>query len=138
MADLCEVETSELLREKGAGSFEGKPLGSCEVAAKEAGVPLRSFRPSGESGESWEDVRKRARTFVRKHVLPFSKEEVMVRWCVVTHGGFIRELLSELFPNKSFRNATGNTGVSVVKVIQGLRGTEVSLERQNDTSHLEA
>jgi hypothetical protein len=47
-----------LLRERGAGVFEGTPLGTVDAAAVAAGAAARSYRPDG--GESWQDVRKRA------------------------------------------------------------------------------
>lgn len=42
------------LREKSAGIYEGKPLGSTSHAAKENGIDPRSYRP--ENGESWLDL----------------------------------------------------------------------------------
>ena len=51
-----------LLRERGAGVFEGTPLGTVEAAAAAAGVSAREFRPEG--GESWADVRTRAAKFL--------------------------------------------------------------------------
>ena len=51
-----------LLRERGAGVFEGTPLGTVDAAAAAAGVTTRAFRPDG--GESWADVRARAAKFL--------------------------------------------------------------------------
>ena len=51
------------LREKGAGSIEGKPLGTAEKMARKSKVSMREFRPPG--GESWRDVAVRSQSFVR-------------------------------------------------------------------------
>eukprot|EP00960_Hanusia_phi_P020443 602775-Hanusia_phi.AAC.1 len=100
------------LREKHAGSLEGKKLGISERMAKAAGVPLRSFRPPG--GESWNDVAARARGFtkdvlalcassslyhkynqsVRDQQLLASNDKVQAgkyNLLLVTHGGLIKE-----------------------------------------------
>ena len=57
-----------LLRERGAGVFEGTPLGTVDAAAAAAGTSARAFRPPG--GESWADVRARAATFLQQCVRP--------------------------------------------------------------------
>jgi len=54
------------LREKGAGSIEGRPLGTAEKMAKKNKVSMRDFRPPG--GESWRDVAVRSQSFVREIV----------------------------------------------------------------------
>jgi broad specificity phosphatase PhoE len=51
-----------LLRERGAGVFEGLPLATVAAACTAQGGPPRRFRPEG--GESWEDVRARAKDFL--------------------------------------------------------------------------
>ncbi|EKX38035.1 hypothetical protein GUITHDRAFT_58129, partial [Guillardia theta CCMP2712] len=85
------------LREKHAGSLEGKKLGISERMAKAAGVPLRCFRPPG--GESWNDVAQRARGFM-KEVLSLcstsSLHQKSYGLLLVTHGGFIKELVNSL------------------------------------------
>jgi hypothetical protein len=58
------------LREKGAGSLEGKPLGTAERMAKKNKVSIRDFRPPG-GGESWRDVAARSQSFVREVVTSF-------------------------------------------------------------------
>ena len=51
------------LREKGAGSIEGKPLGTAEKMARQNKVAMRDFRPPG--GECWRDVAARSQSFIR-------------------------------------------------------------------------
>ena len=55
-----------LLRERGAGVFEGTPLGTVDAAAAAAGMTIKAFRPEG--GESWGDVRARAVKFLSLYV----------------------------------------------------------------------
>lgn len=113
--------TDSRLREKGAGQYEGYKIGYIEQMTRVSGQAHRVFRPPG--GESWEDVARRSRSFMR---------EVLARYCtnndsqgrpssnrgndttgrtapvsnasaspdepkrilIVTHGGFISEFLS--------------------------------------------
>ena len=104
-----------LLRERGAGVFEGTPLGTVDAAAAAAGMTTVAFRPDG--GESWGDVRARAVKFLTLYVysafaclfcaclgrnltfwsgcnrlaahIPRAREESETV-LAVTHGGFIR------------------------------------------------
>ena len=78
-----------LLRERGAGVFEGTPLGTVDAAAAAAGMTTKAFRPEG--GESWGDVRARAVSFLSllaSHI-PRTRAECETV-LAVTHGGFIR------------------------------------------------
>ena len=58
-----EVIYSSLLREKGGGVIEGKPLKLIADAAKISKTPIRSYRP--EKGECWKDVYERAAETVK-------------------------------------------------------------------------
>jgi probable phosphoglycerate mutase len=95
--------TDRRLREKKCGEgYEGQPIGYIEQMTKLSGQSHRVFRPAG--GESWEDVSKRAQSFLR---------EIFSRYCtssehkgrpfagdcnrkilIITHGGFISEFMN--------------------------------------------
>ena len=63
LAPGTKVQYDARLREKGAGSIEGKPLGTAEKMARHNKVAIRDFRPPG--GESWRDVAARSQSFIR-------------------------------------------------------------------------
>ena len=144
------------LRERHAGPFEGKVYGSADRAARASGVGPRSFRPKG--GESWEDVRARARIFlyelVGNHLAPSEREPVVL---CMTHGGFIKEFINAagelasaetkemwqqvrgrpsppLYPNKA-----RNCGIYVFEVSPAYPGgLRVAPVLENDVAHLTA
>lgn len=51
-----------LMREKGGGEYEGKPLELFRKNAADKKIPLRLFK--GKGGECWDDVNKRAQQFL--------------------------------------------------------------------------
>jgi len=67
-AQQPEPQFLSVLRERGAGEFEGTPLGTVDSAAAAAGLSTRAFRPVG--GESWHDVLVRASAFLQLCVRP--------------------------------------------------------------------
>jgi len=112
--------TDSRLREKGAGQYEGYKIGHIEQMTRASGQAHRVFRPPG--GESWEDVARRSRSFMREILTQYcsdvqerpsshrghdnSGRSTLMgnagatapvepkRILVVTHGGFISEFLS--------------------------------------------
>ncbi len=56
------VEYTELLREKGAGIMELKPLTEFTKNAKLSNTPLRQYKP--KAGENWDDVLRRVQRFL--------------------------------------------------------------------------
>jgi broad specificity phosphatase PhoE len=50
------------LREKSSGIYEGYPIGTTFMMAKEAGIDNRLFKPTG--GENWMEVNERLKSFL--------------------------------------------------------------------------
>jgi broad specificity phosphatase PhoE len=48
------VTFTPVMREKGGGEYEGKPLELFRNTAAKNNIPLRQFK--GKGGENWEDV----------------------------------------------------------------------------------
>eukprot|EP00960_Hanusia_phi_P077807 768744-Hanusia_phi.AAC.1 len=62
--------TDSRLREKAAGQYEGFQIGYIEHMTRLSGISHRKFRPPG--GENWEDVRARARSFMKDVLQKYS------------------------------------------------------------------
>ena len=80
-----------LIRERGAGVFEEKPLDLWGETAKKEGKDIREFKCEG--GESWKDVMERGRKFLKEVVScvreKHGNKEEEVKVLAITHGGFI-------------------------------------------------
>ena len=61
-SDQSDVYLSSLLREKGGGKLEGKPLMTFRNQAYSSGLPFRDYK--WDQGESWNDVHNRAIKFI--------------------------------------------------------------------------
>ena len=144
-ASLPLAQYLPLLRERGAGVFEGTPLGTVDKAAAAAGVSTRAFRPEG--GESWADVRARAAEFLlllASHIPRAVEESEAV--LAVSHGGFIRAFIAAAaersppgrlaLPNAGER--AGNTAVYTFELQRAPSGKtwHCALVAANDTTHL--
>lgn len=135
------------LREKGCGVLEGKPLGTAESVAKELRVDVRSYRP--ENGESWEDVQRRAHRFLDDIVLRFPlmmKRAVLLgqslrpygespRVLVVSHGGFIKEVLNIVRGYPGARNDKQNTSMTTIEIAGIPQSIVGALERDKENAH---
>lgn len=92
---LSAVMYSSLLREKCAGEFEGAPR-SAYYAALRAAPSGREF--CSESGESWNDVQNRVRTFMdvlwQSWERDTPKDNGPKRILVFTSGGVIKEFIN--------------------------------------------
>lgn len=84
---------SHLLREKGGGVMEGKPLKLISEGAKSKGIPIREYKP--EKGECWQDVNARAKQLMKQIFYDQFVASNHSKDCLlVTHGGWIMELLN--------------------------------------------
>lgn len=130
------VEISEGLREIDFGNWEG--MGWKDIEGKFPSL-LQQWRKTPAStpvpgGESFLQLRDRAMTalhqIIAKHTT--ASDQVVV---VVSHGGTIRAMLSDMFGiplDRSWRIMQDNTAVNIVEIYDG----EVYLKLLNDTSHL--
>jgi len=162
--ETLAITYSELLREKGAGILQGKPLATSKELAEKSGLPLRRFK--AEEAESWEDVYNRAEKFIEgllaKYIhnknVNIPKQEGAVeeskgedngksnegvpKILVVTHGGWIMELFNAINYRVSkiepvLLNNTMNCSVNILR-ISASENNEVMYEivRRNDVTHL--
>ena len=126
-----------LLREKGAGEHEGKPIGSTEQEARRRGIPFRAFK--GEGGESWLDVNARAAAFLDT-LLARHLDSGPMRILVVSHGGWLMELRNVLRVRQGlpeyYANTSKNTALYVVRFERTSQGVEQRYLLTNDASHL--
>jgi len=108
------------LRERSAGVLEGQPLGAVEAAAAASRQRVRFFRPPG--GESWADVRERATRFLLQELL-LDTEQQSRTVLVVSHGGFIRELVAAALALGASslqlpRGRVGNTSLTTLLLLK--------------------
>jgi broad specificity phosphatase PhoE len=82
------VEYTALIRERNLGSFEGRTIAELRAAQKEEGMPKYKWVPP--DGESYLHILERARKFLDRIMKEHRDKTVLV----VSHGGFIRSLLS--------------------------------------------
>ncbi|XP_077984911.1 fructose-2,6-bisphosphatase TIGAR B-like [Glandiceps talaboti] len=153
------VYLEPLLRERAAGVLEGRPYGTHEKLAKAAGISSRKYSPEG--GESWEDVKSRAKQFGEKLVDTFLVKDVAVsndsqgtgegdqaskgkgsktNILVVSHGGFIKEFVNQWCKvPRMYPNSARNTAVYqfYVKFRPGSPLPFVDMVAENDITHLE-
>ncbi len=123
------ITTDPRLRERGFGSYEGRPFNEIHRIATASGKPFIEFVPPG--GESFLDVWHR--------VYPFAEEVRALKddQIVVTHGGTCALLLAQLLnarPDTARAFRFGNTAVTELE--RRPDGSFVML-RYNDTSHLD-
>lgn len=105
------------LRERSYGVLEGRPLHHHARALKASGLPFHEFQP--RRGESFVQVRKRLRSFIRELFRNHRKQTVLV----VSHGGTMAVLLLHLFGMswselQRFRRHP-NTGITVLEFRRG-------------------
>lgn len=123
-----------VLREKAAGALEGRERGAVEAAAALAGVSPREFRCEG-GGESWNDVRERARSFLTELSARRATEEECV--LVLSHGGFIREFLAEAQLPRG--GQVDNACIFTLQLGRSAKGgPRVTLVSGNCTAHLDS
>jgi len=114
-----QLSIDPLLREKDPGEFAGKPLKSIKRARQEDGNE-RAYRP-GDGGESWDDVKSRAKQFMENIVSEIASESgSCTAPLVITSGGFIKEFLNgEIYQNSSnpAQNRSKNCSVCTFAVV---------------------
>ncbi|MBU4501976.1 MAG: histidine phosphatase family protein [Nanoarchaeota archaeon] len=118
----------EALRERNLGLLEGMKNEDVKKYLKKHNLDLTSDL---ESGESYDDVRKRLSDFYYKTLDKHEGETVLF----VTHGGSIAQLITCLlgYPKAEFRNyVPKNTGVSEIRAKKG----KPELILFDDISHL--
>jgi len=76
------------IRERNLGILEGRPREELFKVQKDSGRSTAKFRP--EDGESFVDVKKRARIFLNKISKKYESKTVLI----VSHSGFIKMLRS--------------------------------------------
>jgi probable phosphoglycerate mutase len=105
------IHHTDLLRERGAGIFQGGPKEKLYEAENSSGLPLIEYVPPG--GESFKDLHKRASLFLSKLLSLYSKETLLL----VAHGGWNRMLLG-IALDKSIEEALtipqSNTCVNII------------------------
>lgn len=107
------------LREKGAGTAEGMKLTAFYKMQKDSGQNVRIYKPEG--GESWDDVRSRAGSFY-EHLLQLMRQGVAGPVLVVSHGGFIMEMVNTVVPNFSASNSAPNLSLTKLLISQTSSG----------------
>lgn len=125
------------LREKSSGVFEGGPLDGVEREAERQGIPPENFCPEG--GESWEDVRTRAQSFLTdltaRHLTAGQARKVLI----VSHCGLLMELVEVVWQwggrVQNRRPVCRNASLGVLR-LEKEGGQKVTELMWNDTSHL--
>ena len=127
------------LREKSAGELEGQPLGTTDNLAKKKNINPREFRPP--RGESWVDVQNRARSFLFEITERFIHPEATTKVLVVSHGGWIMELINVIRELKGqapvYANKSKNTAVYVYRIRKVGTKLTPNMILENDVKHLE-
>lgn len=128
------------LREKAGGVAEGGPLGSTDKQAKILRVPIREYRPEG--GESWSDVKERAKAFLLElfHLFVIQTRPTPAKVLVVSHGGWIMEFMNVLreYQRKEpvYSNISKNTALYIIRMTELKGKPRCAILMQNDVSHL--
>ena len=100
----------------------------------------RDDRP--DEGESWTDLMNRAGDFYEHLIKTYYNQDKEVKILLVTHGGFIKELLNyfRFRAGKaalSFINNSDNVSIHVVKIVgQSIEKLVPRYVIRNDASHL--
>jgi len=96
------------IREQNLGVLQGKPYDAYKEAVEKNGGDSFSFKP--EHGESRQEVLDRVQSFMKELLAEhFGKHVVLV-----THGGVIRRIFSEILKHDIPLTPTHNTGVYTV------------------------
>lgn len=118
-----EVKEDDRLRERAGGLMEGTT--EAERLAK-WGPDWKQLDLQGETHDS---VVARGMSFIEEMQQRYPDGRVLA----VSHGGFIKRLLSELLPGTTYEEPLGNTSITIVKI-----GEEENVcELFNCTQHLQ-
>ena len=119
------INYTNRIREATYGKIDGSPLKVLLEAREKSPLPYREFK--GPKGESWEDVKWRAKSWLEDEII--YKKEKHLKFeqdiLVVTHGGFICELFNaiETIQDPSFEPTNyivNNTSLSIVQLTKQL------------------
>lgn len=134
-----QVVYDQRLREKSAGELEGQPLGTTDALAKRTHLNPREYRPP--SGESWIDVQNRARNFFMEISERFILRDRLTKILIVTHGGWIMELINVIRELKGqppvYANKSKNTAVYIYRIRKVTGKLTPTMVIENDTRHLD-
>ncbi|GKV70064.1 hypothetical protein NCCP2716_25620 [Sporosarcina sp. NCCP-2716] len=119
----AEVLVDERLRERAGGLIEG----TTEADRQAKWGP--DWKKLDLQGETHDSVIERGMSFVRDMQQEYPDGRVLA----VSHGGFIKRLLSELLPGGAYTEPLGNTSITIVR----LGEDENVCELFNCTQHLE-
>jgi probable phosphoglycerate mutase len=124
-----KIEYSKEVNEKEMGIFEGKTAKEWREAVKESGVDDKDFRP--KEGENLKDFKTRAKNFYEE-----LKEEKISSILIISHSGFICEMLSIFFkkPREELENSKVDFGsITFIEVDENFN---IKNYKINDISHL--
>eukprot|EP00762_Andalucia_godoyi_P006793 ANDGO_00886.mRNA.1 putative phosphatase C1687.21 len=129
----------QLLRERKAGvDFEGKPKDlrkrTMEAVWSSDGELRNKYGSIGEyerfykeeGGESWEDVQSRVRLFLKSTIIPIVHKQEDHHLLVVSHGGWIKELVNLLEKRSNTPNACRYTGMWTLSIVPKTGGASES------------
>lgn len=109
----ADIITTEQIRERNWGVFEGRPYDDVSKALQSTNIPIEEFKP--KDGESRQDLIDRGNMFFDKLVEKHQNETVLV----VTHGGLISNILLRLM-NLDFQNISlvrpDNTAITIIEI----------------------
>jgi broad specificity phosphatase PhoE len=119
------------LRELNFGSFEGKTQTENEIDPAWATWMVDPFELAPPGGESYSQLRERAGAWMREVAVTGAPHVV-----AVTHSGTIQMMLSDVLGVEKvrWRKRIYLRHASISRVL--FRGTEILVERVNDTRHL--
>ena len=143
-----------MLREKGGGVFEGKPISMTFSESKESIISSRTYKP--DKGECWIDVMNRAKEFLNNIVDQYIFGELIIKdinpkILVITHGGFMKEFvnvyreikgleISDEIPKNTaiyaFRIECTHCKGRCKNILCGGRIFDIEMFIENDNSHL--
>ncbi|WJY27343.1 MULTISPECIES: histidine phosphatase family protein [Sporosarcina] len=118
-----DIVTDERLRERAGGLIEG----TTEAERQAKWGP--DWKQLDLQGETHDSVITRGMSFVRDMQRLYPDGRVLA----VSHGGFIKRLLSELLPGTSYTEPLGNTSITIVRIGED----ETVCELFNCTEHLQ-
>jgi len=130
-------ESTPTAREWHVGELDGRPASALHQAVAKASVPYWEFTPSG--GESLLEVRMRASTLVasiQEELRDAALAPTRIRTMLVTHGDFIRMMLSmtdEYTIEHAVSVALRNTSVTELALV----GDAWRVVRIDDARHVE-